>query len=92
MATIGSFKKVGNGFQGEIITLSGASASLPRPTGPTTMLAATVSMCAEPKLGPRGRRRLHPCSPLERQGPRNVPLVTRMVTWETAVDLRHRDL
>jgi len=40
MATIGSFKKVGNDFQGEIVTLSvqGEAVHLPNISAPTTML------------------------------------------------------
>ena len=58
MANIGSFKKSGNEYQGEIVTLSVQAKGVrivPEPTGPTTTLPATGSSSAAPRLGPPGR-------------------------------------
>jgi uncharacterized protein (DUF736 family) len=47
MATIGTFKKVGNEIQGEIVTLSVQTKGVPssrKQTGPTTTPPATASM------------------------------------------------
>ena len=59
MANIGSFKKSGQEFQGEIVTLSvqtkGVRIVPEKPTGPTTTPPATGSMSAAPRSGPPGR-------------------------------------
>ena len=53
MATIGSFKKVGNDFHGEIITLSlqakASGSSSPRTTAPMRTLPPTACMWAGPR-------------------------------------------
>ena len=58
MANIGSFKKSGQEFQGEIVTLSLQTKGVrivPETTGPATTRRATGSMSAAPRSGPPGR-------------------------------------
>ena len=58
MANIGSFKKSGNEYQGEIVRSASrprVCASSPRPTGATTTLPATASSSVAPRSGLPGR-------------------------------------
>ena len=58
MATIGSFKKVGNDFQGEIVTLSLQAKGVrivAEAIPPTTRLRATASLWAGPRSAQPGR-------------------------------------
>jgi len=57
MATIGSFKKVGNEYQGEIVTLSVQARNVrivPKPIAAPTTLPRIGSSSAAPKSGPPG--------------------------------------
>ena len=82
MASIGSFKKVGNEFQGQIVTLSVQAKAVriaPKPTAPTTTPLPTACSSARPRSAPPGRS--------ARRGPR-LPLGQARRSLLQPADLR----